>query len=193
MPEPKDYLFDLKHRLVGAAVLIGAVIIIAPIVLTGPEQSHRHALIGNGDVVAPIQQTFISRVMVDNPDVAAQQSAAESLKDQVDPKKQSGAEDPAKGVKSQGINDDKPMNDSVELVSGWVVRVGVFQIPENAKKRQSLLGENGFEVKLEKAELDGKAAIRVFLGPFPSEDKAERIKAQAVMVTNDKAFVARYP
>ena len=41
--------------------------------------------------------------------------------------------------------------------------------------------------------LDGKTAIRVFLGPFSSEDEAERMKAQAVMVTNDKAFVARYP
>ena len=74
-----------------------------------------------------------------------------------------------------------------------MVRVGVFQIAENAKKRQYLLDENGFNVKLEEASLDGKTAIRVFLGPFSSEDEAQRMKVQAVMVTNDKAFVARYP
>jgi cell division septation protein DedD len=83
--------------------------------------------------------------------------------------------------------------DTVGSPSGWVVRVGVFQLPENAKKRQSLLDENGFNVNLEETKLDGKTAIRVFLGPFSSEDEAERMKAQAVMVTNDKAFVARYP
>ncbi len=85
------------------------------------------------------------------------------------------------------------MADTVGSPSGWVVRVGVFQLPENAKKRQSLLDENGFNVNLEETKLDGKTAIRVFLGPFSSEEEAERMKAQAVIVTNEKAFVARYP
>ena len=167
MPQPNDYSFDLKHRLVGAAVLIVAAVIVLPLVLTGQKQGHRHALIGNGGTSVPIQKTFISRIEIDNPDVSA-----ETAKDKSEPSKES---------------------DTVGSPSGWVVRVGVFQIPENAKKRQSLLDENGFNVNLEETKLDGKTAIRVFLGPFSTEDEAESMKAQAVMVTNDKAFVARYP
>ena len=193
MPQPNDYSFDLKHRLVGAAVLIVAAVIVLPLVLTGQKQGHRHALIGNGGTSVPIQKTFISRIEVDNPDVSAQQSSAETVKDKSEPNKESDTQEPAKDVKDQGNNDNRPVADTVGSPSGWVVRVGVFQIPENAKKRQSLLDENGFNVNLEETKLDGKTAIRVFLGPFSSEDEAERMKAQAVMVTNDKAFVARYP
>ena len=193
MPQPNDYSFDLKHRLVGAAVLIVAAVIVLPLVLTGQKQGHRHALIGNGGASVPIQQTFISRIEVDNPDVFAQQNSAETVNDESEPRKESDTQASAKDVKDQGIDDNRPVTDSVRLLSGWVVRVGVFQIPENAKKRQSLLDENGFNVNLEETKLDGKTAIRVFLGPFSTEDEAESMKAQAVMVTNDKAFVARYP
>ena len=193
MPQPNDYSFDLKHRLVGAAVLIVAEVIVLPLVLTGQKQGHRHALIGNGGTSVPIQKTFISRIEVDNPDVSAQQGSAEPVKDKSEPSKESDTQEPAKDVKDQGNNDNRPVVDTVGSPSGWVVRVGVFQIPENAKNRQSLLDENGFNVNLEETKLDGKTAIRVFLGPFLSEDEAERVKAQAVMLTNDKAFVARYP
>ena len=193
MPQPNDYSFDLKHRLVGAAVLIVAATIILPLFLTGQKQGHRHALIGNGGASVPIQQTFISRIEVDNPDVFAQQNSAETVNDESEPRKESDTQASAKDVKDQGIDDNRPVTDSVGLPSGWVVRVGVFQIPENAKKRQSLLDENGFNVNLEETKFDGKTAFRVFLGPFSTEDEAESMKAQAVMVTNDKAFVARYP
>ncbi len=193
MPQSNDYLFDLKHRLVGAAVLIVAAIIILPLVLTGQKQGHRYASIGNGGTVAPVQQTFISRIKVNTSDVSAQQSSVDIVNDHSERGKKSDTGESRTDVKIQVIDESRSVSDSVELRSGWVVRVGVFQIPKNAKKRQSLLDENGFDVKLEEAKLDGKAAIRVFLGPFPSEDEAERMKAQAVMVTNDKAFVARYP
>jgi len=193
MPQPNDYSFDLKHRLVGAAVLIVAAVIVLPFILPGQKQDHRHALIGNGGASVPIQQTFISRIEVDNPDVFAQQNSAESVSDESEPGKESDTLESAKDVKDQGVDDNRPVTDSIGLPSGWVVRVGVFQIAENAKKRQSLLDENGFNVNLEETKLDGKTAIRVFLGPFSTEDEAERMKAQAVMVTNDKAFVARYP
>ena len=193
MPQPNDHLFDLKHRLVGAIVLIIAATIILPLVLTGQKQGRRHALMGNGDAVVPIQQAFISRIAVESPNVSAHQNFTDAVKEESEPKLQSDTEEVTKDVKNQGIEDNRPVNESVGLPSGWVVRVGVFQIPENAKKRQSLLDENGFNVSLEDAKLDGKKAIRVFLGPFSSEDEAERIKAKAVMVTNDKAFVARYP
>ena len=193
MPQPNDYSFDLKHRLVGAAVLIVAAVIVLPFILPGQKQDHRHALIGNGGASVPIQQTFISRIEVDNPDVFAQQNSAESVSDESEPGKESDTQESAKDVKDQGVDDNRPVTDSIGLPSGWVVRAGVFQIAENAKKRQSLLDENGFNVNLEETKLDGKTAIRVFLGPFSTEDEAERMKAQAVMVTNDKAFVARYP
>ena len=193
MPQPNDYSFDLKHRLVGAAVLIVAAVIVLPLVLTGQKQGRRHALIGNGGTSVPIRKTFISRIEVDNPDVSAQQSSAEIVKDKSEPSKESDTQESGKDVKDQRNSDNRPVADTVGSPSGWVVRVGVFQIPENAKKRQSLLDENGFNVNLEETKLDGKTAIRVFLGPFSSEEEAERMKAQAVMVTNDKAFVARYP
>ena len=193
MPQPNDYSFDLKHRLVGAAVLIVAAVIILPLVLTGQKQGHRQALSGNPGEVVPIQQTFISRIKADSAKASAHQSSTNIVKGESEPKKQSGAEESTKDVKNQSIDDSRTTTDPVGAPSGWVVRVGVFQVLENAKKRQSVLDKNGFDVNLEETKLDGKAAIRVFLGPFSSEHEAERMKAKAVMVTNDKAFVARYP
>ena len=193
MPQPNDHSFVLKHRLVGAVVLIVVAVIVLPLVLTGQKQGHRHTLINNGDAAVPIQQTFISRIEVEKRDVSAQQSAADTGNDKSGPTKVSDTQGSSNDVNNQRINDNRPVAGSVGLPSGWVVRVGVFQIPENAEKRKSLLDENGFNVNLEETKLDGKTAIRVFLGPFSSEEEAERMKAQAVMVTNDKAFVARYP
>jgi len=181
MPQPTDHSFDLKHRLIGAAVLIIVAAIVLPSVLTGQKQDYRRASINNGEVVVPIQQTFISRIEAGKRDVSAQQSLAEADKDKSEAGKESNTQGPTMDVNLVG------------LPSGWVVRVGVFQIPENAKKRRSLLDENGFNVNLEETKLNGKTAIRVFLGPFSTEEEAERMKARAVMVTNDKAFVARYP
>ena len=193
MPQPNDHSFVLKHRLVGAVVLIVAAVIVLPLVLTGQKQGHRHTLINNGDAAVPIQQTFISRIEVEKRDVSAQQSATDTGNDKSGPTKVSDTQGLSNDVNNQRIYDNRPVAGSVGLPSGWVVRVGVFQIPENAEKRKSLLDENGFNVNLEETKLDGKTAIRVFLGPFSREEEAERMKAQAVMVTNDKAFVARYP
>ena len=193
MPQPNDHSFVLKHRLVGAVVLIVAAVIVLPLVLTGQKQGHRHTSINNGDTAVPIQETFISRIEVEKRDVSAQQSAADTGNDKSGPTKVSDIQGSASDVNNQRINNNRPVAGSVGLPSGWVVRVGVFQIPENAEKRKSLLDENGFNVNLEETKLDGKTAIRVFLGPFSREEEAERMKAQAVMVTNDKAFVARYP
>ena len=193
MPQPNDHSFDLKHRLVGAVVLIVVAVIVLPLVLTGQKQGHRHTSINNGDAAVPIQQTFISRIEVEKRDGSAQQSAADTGNDKSGPTKVFDTQGSSNDVNNQRINDNRPVAGSVGLPSGWVVRVGVFQIPENAEKRKSLLDENGFNVNLEETKLDGKTAIRVFLGPFSREEEAERMKAQAVMVTNDKAFVARYP
>ena len=193
MPQPNDHSFVLKHRLVGAVVLIVAAVIVLPLVLTGQKQGHRHTSINNGDAAVPIQQTFISRIEVEKRDVSAQQSATDTGNDKSGPTKVADTQGSSNDVNKQRINDKRPGAGSVGLPSGWVVRVGVFQIPENAEKRKSLLDENGFNVNLEETKLDGKTAIRVFLGPFSREEEAERMKAQAVMVTNDKAFVARYP
>ena len=170
-----------------------AAIIILPLVLTGQKLVHRDILIGNGEAVSPVQQTFISRIEIDSSDAAVHHSSGDVLEEQSKPENQSDKEQSINDVKKKGIEVNLSGNDSVTLSSGWVVRVGVFQIFENAKKRQSLLDENGFSDNLEEAKLDGKTAIRVFLGPFLTEDEAERTKAKAVMVTNDKAFVARYP
>lgn len=193
MPQPTDHLFDLKHRLIGAAVLIIVAAIVLPSVLTGQKQDYRRASINNGEVVVPIQQTFISRIEAGKRDVSAQPSPAEADKDKSEAGKESNTQGPTMDVNDLGNNYNQPVAGLVGLPSGWVVRVGVFQIPENAKKRRSLLDENGFNVNLEETKLNGKTAIRVFLGPFSTEEEAERMKARAVMVTNDKAFVARYP
>ena len=193
MPQPNDHSFVLKHRLVGGVVLIVTAVIVLPLVLTGQKQGHRHTSINNDDAAVPIQQTFISRIEVEKRDVSAQQSPTDTGNDKSGPTKVSDTQESPNDVNNQRINDNRPVAGSVGLPSGWVVRVGVFQIPENAEKRKSLLDENGFNVNLEETKLDGKTAIRVFLGPFSTEEEAERMKARAVMVTNDKAFVARYP
>jgi len=144
MPQPNDHSFDLKHRLVGAVVLIVVAVIVLPLVLTGQKQGHRHTLINNGDAAVPIQQTFISRIEVEKRDVSAQQSAADTGNDKSGPTKVSDTQGSSNDVNNQRINDNRPVAGSVGLPSGWVVRVGVFQIPENAEKRKSLLDENGF-------------------------------------------------
>ena len=45
----------------------------------------------------------------------------------------------------------------------------------------------------EDIQLNGRNAVRLFLGPFPSEDEAERERGKAVLVTGERAFIVKVP
>ena len=73
--------------------------------------------------------------------------------------------------------------------TGWVVRVGVFSQSENLKKRANLLLDNGMIARQETIEINGRAMVRIFLGPFADLAAAERESGKAMLVTGEPAFV----
>jgi len=183
MAESSEQAFTLKHRLVGAAVLVLIGVIVLPQILTG---TYRRAAApsGNQQAILPkVQQAFVSRITI----------SKDEGKDSSPAITKSGQDTGRDEAAPPANNDSKKAPALDGQQAGWVVRVGVFHDAGNVRKRFSLLVENGFDVKTEEAELAGRSATRVYIGPYRSQAEADRQRARVVMVINDRAFVVRYP
>ena len=187
MAESSDQAFVLKHRLVGAAVLVLIGIIVLPQILTG---TNRRVAAPSGfqqAILPKVQQAFVSRITISNNEGEDSNPTAPKNGQATSKEKApaSANADPKTASNKALALDDQP--------AGWVVRVGVFHDAGNVRKRFSLLVENGFDVRTENTELAGRRATRVYIGPYPNQAEADRQRARVVMVINDRAFVVRYP
>ena len=182
MATSPDLPFNLKHRLIGALILVVAPVIILPWLLTGDENRQIDASPRSELSFAP-ESEFVANIgQPGTPDSVPQ--------DKVTPSDASSTEN------AQSLNSatEVASRDSGSTEQqGWVVRVGVFGEPVNATKRRKVLRTNGMDPRSEDIQLNGRNAVRLFLGPFPSEDEAERERGKAVLVTGERAFIVKVP
>ena len=195
--------FNLKHRLVGATVLILAAVILLPRVLTGTDVVSGRPSV-NARTAPQIQPQVLSEitpfdfdpaevstrtrieileqpavVRTDNGTGSAQSSdflSADDIKDQI-------AEIPL----SSGSSVSK------SIVTGFIVQVGIFQRPENSRNLISNLKKDGIDAKAETIEMDGRQATRIWLGPFRTRSEATREGNKAMMRTQSKPVVKEWP
>ena len=176
MDAPAEPPFNLRHRATSALILLAIPIILLPWLLGGGPVST-----GSSPEPALPEPTgeFNSSVGLGTGG-ANTETAPETT------------ETPAALVPAQDASDETAVGEeyvSSSAQEGWVVRVGVFSESANLKKRSALLVANGMTPQQEQIEINGRTAVRLYLGPFEDVTAAERESGKAMLVTGEPAFV----
>ena len=203
MADLPDGFFNLKHRLVGATVLILIAVILLPRVLTGTEVVSVRSSV-NSRTALQIQPQVLSEVGASNSN-----SAEVSIRTRIEILEQPAVDrtdDRTGSVQSSdfrlagGTKDritEIPLSSSSSIaksvVTGFIVQVGIFQRPENTKSLISNLKKDGIDAKSETIEMDGRQATRIWLGPFSTRSEATREGNKAMMRTHSKPIVKEWP
>ena len=182
MAASPDLPFNLKHRLIGALILVGGPVIILPLLLTGSGYFPENVAPSSDTLLQPSSE-FISKI-----DPVTESTSLLKTGEPSDDSLATGSQ--KEHQPEREVDLPEPL---AKLTSGWVVRVGVFGELANANKRRSALEENDMIPQSEEIELNGRPAVRLYLGPFSTESEAERESAKAVLVTGEQAFVVRTP
>ncbi|MEA3292507.1 MAG: SPOR domain-containing protein [Pseudomonadota bacterium] len=74
---------------------------------------------------------------------------------------------------------------------GWVVRVGTFAKQQNAESVTKLLRSKGLAPRQSQVDTKVGKATRIWLGPYPVRDEANRISAGLKEITGEKGYVTR--
>lgn len=182
MAASPDLPFNLKHRLIGALILVGGPVIVLPLLLTGTEYFPENVAPSSDMSLQPSNE-FISKI-----DPGTEPTG---LLKKGEPPNDNLSTGSQKEHQPEGVVDlpESP----AKLTSGWVVRVGVFGELTNANKRRSALEANDMIPQSEEIELNGRRTVRLYLGPFSTESEAERESAKAMLITGEQAFVVRTP
>jgi DedD protein len=86
-----------------------------------------------------------------------------------------------------------PAAASREVRAGWVVQLGSFSNARNAYALRDRLKDNGFAAFAESAGAGADAVTRVYVGPEPDRERAEKHVARLLEQTRLKGIVVRYP
>ena len=202
MADLPDGFFNLKHRLVGATVLILTAVILLPRVLTGTDVISVRSDV-NPRTAPQIQPRVLSEV-IKSESVSGKISTTtriEILEEPTVDKMDNGTGSvQSRDFRSvDNIKDRSPEislssdSPSKSIVTGFIVQVGIFQLPENTRNLISNLKKDGIDAKSETIEMDGQQATRIWLGPFSTRSEATREGNKAMMRTNSNPIVKEWP
>ena len=203
MADLPDGYFNLKHRLVGATVLILVAVILLPRVLTGTDAESVGSSV-NVRTTPQIQPQVLSVVTPpkSNPTEVSKRTRIEIIEQSVVARTGDGTRivessdlHLADGIEDQNAEIPLLSRSSVSksIVTGFIVQVGIFQRPENTRNLISDLKKDGIDAKAETIEMDGRQATRIWLGPFSTRSEATREGNKAMMRTHSKPIVKEWP
>ena len=203
MADLPDGYFNLKHRLVGATVLILVAVILLPRVLTGTDAESVRSSV-NMRTTPQIQPQVLSVVtpLKSDPTEVSKGTRIEIIEQPVVARAGDGAgivksndAHSAGGIKNQNVEIPLSSRSSVSrsIVKGFIVQVGIFQQRENTRNLILNLEKDGIDAKTEAIEIDGRQATRIWLGPFSTRSEATREGNKAMMRTHSKPIVKEWP
>ena len=186
MAEPQDAIMlkrRARRRLVGAIALVLLVVIVLPVVLDQEPRPVRHDL----TVQIPSQDAgkFGARVMQKPAQGAAKEGttkeAAEQKRDaaKTEPKPAEPAAKPRPAEKAgTSKRDDSEAKRALALLNdrGFVVPIGVFANPDNARQVRDKVEAAGYAAYTEKIQGKEGEQTRVRAGPFGSRESAEKAR-----------------
>jgi cell division septation protein DedD len=203
MADLPDGYFNLKHRLVGATVLILFAVILLPRVLTGTDAESVRSSV-NVRTTPQIQPQVLSVV---TPPKSNQTEVSKRTRIEIiEQPAVARTGDGTRIVESSDLHSADDIEDqnaeipllshssiSKSIVTGFIVQVGIFQRPENTRNLISDLSKDGIDAKAETIEMDGRQATRIWLGPFSTRSEATREGNKAMMRTHSKPIVKEWP
>ena len=200
--------FNLKHRLIGAVVLIGLAIILLPRVLTGTDsESDRASLpaIRILPVLEPIDSAATRQPNDDDKDhtettrielLNESDLAGKPEQPSLSSEKMTVSEDDSIGRElKQPVVTDTPVKPAIRdsVVRGWIAQIGVFKDEENAEKLIEKLASDLISAKRELVVIGDQYVTRVLLGPFGTKEEALREGNKAMMRSNTKPVIKKWP
>ena len=201
MADLPDGYFNIKHRLVGATALILTAVILLPRVLTGAESAGPRV---NDRTTAQIQPQVLS--VVAPSDSALTEVSTSTRIEIIDQPAVSRTDDEKENLRSDDVDSVDGVNDRSgeippppdasafkSIVKGFIVQVGIFQRPENARNLVSDLADDGINAKEETVVIDSREVTRIWLGPFSTRSEATREGSRAMMRTHSKPIVKEWP
>jgi cell division septation protein DedD len=203
MADLPDGYFNLKHRLVGATVLILVAVILLPRVLTGTgAESVRSSV--DPRTTTQIQPQVLSVVtpQKSDPTETSTRTRIEIIEQPAVPEAGDGTGvvessdfHQADGIEDQSAEIPLSSRSSVSrsIVKGFIVQVGIFQQRENTINLILNLKKDGIDAKAETIAMDGRQATRIWLGPFSTRSEAIREGNKAMMRTHSKPIVKEWP
>jgi DedD protein len=204
MADLPDDSFNLKHRLVGAMILILAAVVFLPRVLTGTDTSPATSNGNNLSGALQVEPQVFSELGLPDSGTTevSDNTRIEILSQNPAPNTDVGAgnsqlsgpaESDSGTERIAAISLSSAPPDSESIVTGWIVQVGIFQQPDNAKKLIDDLKADGINAKGELIDMDDRQAARIWLGPFSTRSEAIREGNKAMMRTNSKPIVKEWP
>lgn len=165
---------SLKHRLIGAVVLVSVVVILAPLILSEQEP--------------PAELKTVS----DAPDKGAAPVVvpAPAVSEYTLPEPPSG---PAPEQKPATTPAPKAPADAAKPSKGWVVQVGIFANAGNATRLSERLKQQGHDVLLDSIDQNNEKRTRLRVGPFADKDAAQQAQAKIQQQAGVAGAVATYP
>ena len=170
----------LKHRLVGAVVLVLAAVIFVPMLL---EQDEEGPAPGPRFVPAqPLEEGGARAVPLDGGATASERAEAPP----VTAEPMAGA--PAKTPAPEAASPPPPAVPTPAPAAGFAVQLGSFSKADNAKGLRDKLIAKGYAAFVKNAG----AVTRVYVGPQPSRAAAEKELARLLADTKLKGIVVEY-
>ncbi|MBL10689.1 MAG: hypothetical protein CL402_09285 [Acidiferrobacteraceae bacterium] len=208
MTDRLDNTFNLKHRLVGAIVLIGLAVILLPRVLTGTDPIMDRSLRYDSSSSSAIKP---SDILAEKLEEYSEGGDSENINSEVvgtntiieiEPLlERNDLEDISSSKASRYTSGDLPEYTNPEIkspvseavVTGWISQVGVFENKENATKLILELENDGISGQSETVVINGRTVTRVWVGPFSRKEDALREGTKAMLRSNTPPVIKKWP
>lgn len=200
--------FQLKHRIVGALILVSVGIVALPLILGSPNPELVSDVPDEPLAAETDTRVFVSKITpiggatpviersptptarspggpaprtAPPPQVPARKPASPAT-----PPAGERATEPAK--KPKAVAEAKPVPDR-----GWVVQVGTFGNPDNVKRVIKDLRAQGLTPSSTPVRTKGGPATRIWVGPYAQRVDAARVRARIQQSLGTKGLITSYP
>ena len=163
---------NIRHRLVGALVLIALAVIFLPMIFDGKDLGSKIKS------KIPPKPIMLADVTLDLEEAKAAEETFKAVAEGVG-KQQVGTEEPDQPIAVDRTSELNPSDEKVFIGQAFVLRVGTFKNLENAqgiKKRLQQDTRNAFVKTI--TYQNGSQAFQVFLGPELSEQEVSKWQAE---------------
>lgn len=201
--------FNPQHRIVGAVILVILAIIILPIILNEKQLTTQG--VGNEITLSEKDsKIYVSRAkdILRAQKMKSKTGSASSIENNTShPQKDTTKAKPVVShAEEKAAPTNKPDNvvekkkkvssdskSAQKITKGWIVQIGTYSDPANAKKVRASLVRRGYHVRLEKIKLSKGDATRVRVGPFSDRGKAITTLSHIGRDVGLQGVVLRYP
>jgi DedD protein len=181
-PQHDTAEFEPRRRIIGAIILVTVAFVVLSMVLQDQPSSPKPS--SPAEAASPDTQTVVAPVPPPGTAVAKPASPASTAPTPAAPAKASkpvaatpahAASSTVKPVPPKPKTADKP---AAKVAGNWLVQVGTFADPANARRLGKKLEAKHFPVHLSVVTLAQGRAVRVQAGPFASKAKAVAARDQ---------------